>query len=545
MYSVMLVDDDYPVLEYLLQVIPWQQLGLRLQGMYVNPLEALMQAKMEMPDILITDIGMPQISGIELIRQLKEMNGELSTIILSCYNDFQFAQQAVKLNVQDYILKETISPGMINCQLEQLCGRLDELRDIKKQRHQLKHILNDNRAELKQKIIVGTLNNPIWHREEWLESLKQYSVDLEANLYLAVLYNIERHAQTKKNLNMSDDMFMYAVENVMDEVLGKTTGAVSFRYNVKTGFMLIPCRLTLKENGYNLVYDTLKQVQDSLGKYLRVKASFYLGERSRQPRELKANLLKLLNTLEHRFYLAEGFIGVIPEEGFTKADLFTYFSQALEEIKQLILQEDAQGMEDAAAKWMSYVEKHRFPPDMVKEWVLKLLLDMRVKFKSLQKFQTNYSVEVLHSTMIEIDNMNQLKSWMLMHLNEMLSQMGGIFEQSKRKEISKAQRYVEEQLHQKISLEEVANYLHLNSSYFSRLYKKETGLTFIEYVIRTKMNKARELLDNTDKTVEEISYLLGYDNKRYFVQLFKKEIGLSPLEYSGETRRGGKADALL
>ncbi|NOU93931.1 AraC family transcriptional regulator [Paenibacillus sp. LMG 31456] len=536
MYRVMLVDDDYPVLEYLSQVIPWQELDLQLQGMYENPLEALEHAKTEMPDILITDIGMPQISGIELIRQLKEMDGELCTIILSCYNDFQFAQQAVKLNVQDYVLKESISPDTIAIQLRRLCERLDELSENRKQRHQLEHIVNDNKAELKQKFLLGTLNNPIWHMEDWLDMIKQYGIDFEANPYLLVFYNIERHAQTKKNLNMSDDMLMYAIENVMDEVLGMVKGTVTFRYSIKSGVILIPCRLTLKENGYSLVNETIKKVQDSLNKYLRVQVSFYLGERSKQPLELKANLLKLLNTLEHQFYLSEGYIGVINEEEFTKADLFTFFSQALEEMKQLILQEDAQGLEEAADRWMAFVEKERFPPEMIKEWVLKLLLDMRVKFKSLQKFQTNYSVEVLHSTMSEIDHTNQLKSWMLVHLNEMLAQMGTIFKHSKRVEINKAQRYVEEHLHQKITLEEVADYLHLNSSYFSRLYKKETGLTFIEYVIQTKMNKAKELLDTTDKTVEEISYLLGYDNKRYFIQLFKNEMGVPPMAYSGATK---------
>lgn len=539
MYKVMLVDDDYPVLEYLEQIIPWDELGLLMQGMFDNPLEALEHAKSEMPDILITDIGMPQISGIELIRQLKELNGELCTIILSCYNDFHYAQQAVKLNVQDYMLKESISPDTITTQLQQLCGRLDAVRESRKQRKQLQHILHDNKAELKQKFLLGTMNNQIWHKEEWLDTLRQYGINYDAHPYLLVLYHIEQHAQTKKNLNMCDDMLMYAVDNVMDEMLEKVEGAISFRYSIKSGFLFIPCRLTVKENGYSLVHDTLKQVQNSLTQYLRVQVSFYLGERSGQPHQLKANLLKLLNTLEHRFYLPQGYIGVIKEEEFSKADLFTYFSEALEEIKQLILQEDVQGMEEAASKWMSFVEKERFPPDMVKEWVLKLLLDMRVKFKSLQKFQTNYSVEVLHSTMSEIDHTNQLKSWMLMHLEEMLSQMGTIFQQSKRGEISEAQRYVQDHLHQKITLEEVADYLHLNSSYFSRLYKKETGLTFIEYVIQTKMNKAKELLDNTDKTVEEISYTLGYDNKRYFIQLFKNEIGVPPMIYSrgSDTRR--------
>ena len=116
MYNVMLVDDDYPVLELLSETVEWEKLGLRLQSVHENGASALSHALKEMPDILITDIGMPEMNGIELTKKLKQRKPNLQVAILSCHSEFTFAQQALRLNVQEYILKDTLD--------------LDDLRDV-------------------------------------------------------------------------------------------------------------------------------------------------------------------------------------------------------------------------------------------------------------------------------------------------------------------------------------------------------------------------------------------------------------------------------
>jgi YesN/AraC family two-component response regulator len=98
-------------------------------------------------------------------------------------------------------------------------------------------------------------------------------------------------------------------------------------------------------------------------------------------------------------------------------------------------------------------------------------------------------------------------------------------------EIASACKYISDNIHRKINLEEVAQYLHLNSSYFSRLFKKEVGETFVKYVVNMKMNRAKELLDQTNYSILEISELLGYDNQSYFNKTFKGSEGISPIEY--------------
>lgn len=98
-------------------------------------------------------------------------------------------------------------------------------------------------------------------------------------------------------------------------------------------------------------------------------------------------------------------------------------------------------------------------------------------------------------------------------------------------EIANACRYIEENIHRKITLDEVASHLHLNSSYFSRLFKKEVGENFVKYVVNIKMQRAKELLEQTNCTILEISEQLGYENQSYFNKTFKSIEGISPFEY--------------
>lgn len=111
---------------------------------------------------------------------------------------------------------------------------------------------------------------------------------------------------------------------------------------------------------------------------------------------------------------------------------------------------------------------------------------------------------------------------------------------TRNEDVIKAQKYVQKHLGEKISLTEVAEHLHLNSSYFSRMYKKETGEGFIEYVTRVKMEKALELLDQSVKTVEQIAYELGFESKSYFLKTFKRFYGLSPKSFKYKNRLSTK-----
>jgi two-component system response regulator YesN len=144
-----------------------------------------------------------------------------------------------------------------------------------------------------------------------------------------------------------------------------------------------------------------------------------------------------------------------------------------------------------------------------------------------------FDADSLHKEIVEMETLSELRFWLTEHLEAVAALKGSGAGTSKRSEVMEACRYVSLRLNARISLDEVADHLHLNASYFSRLFKKESGFTFIEYVTQLKRERAKELLDQTNNTVGGICELLGYDNQSYFIKTFKTHAGVTPVEYRG------------
>lgn len=189
MYSVMLVDDDQPVLDFLSAMIPWDELGFTLHSACKNGLVALEKAGADMPDIVITDIGMPYMDGLELIRELKMRSGEVRVVVLSCMDDFTYAQQAVKLMVSDYILKETMSRELIITLLRELGGELRRRDEEKAQTLKWKSMAEHQKGLLKQRVLERIIAREL-PGSEWQSDAAELGLKPELTAHVAVLCRI-------------------------------------------------------------------------------------------------------------------------------------------------------------------------------------------------------------------------------------------------------------------------------------------------------------------------------------------------------------------
>ncbi|MCL6457416.1 MAG: helix-turn-helix transcriptional regulator, partial [Gorillibacterium sp.] len=334
----------------------------------------------------------------------------------------------------------------------------------------------------------------------------------------------------------SDQTLHFAVSNVMNEVLtGMKPTGLYVGYNVKASFILFSYKPGLQTNIYAEAAASLKIIQSTLFRVLKIHLSFIIGEGCNRPEGLKQRLNELLGGQEQRFYLQQGEIAKIipPAEEEHRQNLFSYYDQASTELREVLLGRLPDQAREVAEKWISLIRRERTPSETVKDWTLKLLLDLKLKLQSLQSIRPAYSADTLHKEIVDIDSLPALQEWLNNHLESVVATKGAGAGASKRVEVTEACQYISLRLGSRISLDEVADHLHLNASYFSRLFKKETGTTFIEYVTSLKMERAKELLDGTHCTVGEICEQLGYDNQSYFIKTFKAHTGATPVEYRG------------
>ena len=530
MFNVMVVDDDFPVLEFMTKSIHWEKLGFHLQGAYKSGPVALEHMRETRPDLLITDIEMPEMNGLELIQAAKALNSKLLIIIISCHDDFKYAQQAVKLDVFDYMLKDTLEPNSVVELLSRIQQRMSELAHMDQIGKQFKQFANENESILKTKFLRSLISRTWSNPAEWALQGKQFGLDFNHCSYIPVLGHINRHTEAKRKFSTEDSM-LFAVENIVDEVLSEQAYGVRLGYNSREFFLFFPHYDRLNFNSYERIYRVLEVMKNALWRFLKISVSFVLNDHIHEIRDIKDSVVALLNSRSQLFYEQKSFILKKGTPVFSKKDLFLYYIQASDDMRTSFIHGDLDDLKTCVDKWVNVIVTERYEPEMVREWVLKILLDIKLKFKSLQNFQTNYSVEVLHHAVTDTDTIYQLRELMLAFSTEIISLMKDFPINSSRSEIAEAQRFVFEHIHKKITLAEVSNHLYLNPSYFSRLFKKETGQNFIEYVTKMKIQRAKELLDQSNNSVEDISQMLGFENKSYFIRIFKSYVHSTPSKY--------------
>ncbi|MEF3307434.1 response regulator [Paenibacillus sp. GYB004] len=537
--SVVIVDDDVPVLDFLRHAIPWDKLGLRLAGAFENGAKAYEHAvNAEPPDLLITDIGMPQMDGLQLTERVKKLKPDVSVIILSCHDEFKYAQQAIKLGVDDYVLKETVSPATLEELLRTVVKRLEEREAAEGAGKRLASEVQSvhNRSIRKEQFIRSLLYHPIADIAGWRELASGFGIRLGSAPVLPVLLVVDNYPEAKARF-VSEDNCIFAVENVTEELLRSYGGDVAaFRVTHRELLLLFGPDPGVSGGtvGKYRVESVLKRIRAALGSYLKLSVTCMMGIASSDPLLLRSDMQRLADGRTSRFYLPEGVIADWAEPVFTQDDLFALYPQALDECRKVVLLQETDRIEPVVLAWAARIREGGYPPEAVKEWFLKMVLDLHMKFKTMEHVPSAYSREALHQTFLEAERLDRLSRYTIEAMREAASRMGAIYGQPQRAEIAEAQRFVELNIHRKISLEEVADHLHLNASYFSRLFKKETNETFVDFVTRTKMEKAKELLDLSRYTVREVADRLGYDNKSYFVKLFKAFCGVTPKEYGGK-----------
>lgn len=531
----MLVDDDYPVLELLSQTIEWEQLGVKLQGIYENGASAFEDAQDEMPDILITDIGMPKMNGIELTKRLKELNPALQVVILSCHSEFEFAKQALKLQVQDYIVKDMFDPEDLCVVVKKVKENLDSQKRKSMEQMQVQHMLDKNRENVKSRFIRQTIYQSEISEKEWFIDAGALGLQLDKRGYTATLAFVHDF-HLAKEYYLSEDNLIFSINNVMNELLKDSKlEAAHFFLEANEIFVFFPCSESINTGAFDDINENMKKIQRVIKNYLNIQLSFMVGSDCSSLSDIRKELSLLLNAKHQSFYMLPGSIIKRQIVQPVTKDLFSRYDEASSDFRDLLLRKDEGMIIPVVSNWFTHIEEAKYPPELVKEWILKLLLDLKVKLHALQLFRQEHDVECLHQEIILSHFLGELKVLLINYFKSMLYLSNEVYNQTKRKEILDAISYVSKNLEKRISLEEVASHLFLNQSYFSRLFKKEMGETFVEYVTKMKISRAKELLEQTADSVGKICERLGYDNQSYFIKLFKNHVGVTPIEF-----RGGK-----
>lgn len=531
MYKLLLVDDEILVREAIAENIKWNSLGYELVLTCANGKEAIEYVKKNVVDVIITDICMPFVDGIELSKYAYENDLGIDVIIFSGYNEFKYAQKAITYGVSEYLSKPITA-----CELSEI------LINLKKKIDKKREIEKSNKSYLKNRILIQSkmIENLIMGNEleeEVRKEIEQYRFNMGNLKYRVGIIEIDVYSDLYNKVKIKDsNMKSFIIYNISNEIIKKyDVGEVCKSDNNKALILLWTSNL---DKFSDKIYNIFREIQQEIYKVLGLTITISIGK-----------IVYSLSDLHKSYNDAEQLL--MYKYSWDESQMFD--SEKLKDISRdsIILDEVIKNIvsgiraNDKKQVKESLIEiKDSLKTAYIKKSKIYLILfEIVSQTCSLLKSCTltdELIYKIKEEVITKITESRSLRE-AIVNLNEFcLTACDAIYGQKEsycNKQAMMALDYIEKNYSDfDLNLNVICSYLCISISHFSTIFKNYTGDTFMEVLTRTRMNKAKELLENTNLKNYEISEKIGFRDPHYFSIAFKKTTGKSPKEYAKEKR---------
>lgn len=541
MLKIFLAEDEVVVRETIKRMIPWEELGFELVGEAADGEMALPLLLRQQPDLLITDIKMPFMDGLTLARLAKKKIPGLKVVILSGYDDFNYAKQAIGIGVEDYLLKPITKNALIE-RLSEIRSRYEHEKTQKEyyekfQREMQAYEKNSSR-DFFEALVGGSMDMmEVYKRAEKL------GLDIVAEAYNVLIFTMNCDEDFS---GQRDEYSSWEAESLelLENFFAGHSSAMLFRSNIFSyGVLLKGQRETIEENTRACVDEIRKilsrqdgrrewflAVGQSVERLSQIQKSYHTASRAFSQRYLyDENILYYdeMETMEHPGGQAEtednAYLQKVDVNALNPAILQKFLSNGLQEetenfVKDYFYAIGQEPMESLVFR--NYVILN------VRFSVISFIKGLGCDTNEMESADTE---EVLAESGKNMESAIAYAKKMISQAIEIRDQNSG----NKNRSILKTavdfidSHYMDEE----ISLNTVANVANVSSNHFSALFSQNMGQTFIEYLTTLRMNKAKELLRCTGMRSSEIAGEIGYKDAHYFSYLFKKTQGMTPSDY--------------
>ena len=541
MLKIFLAEDEVVVRETIKRMIPWEELGFELVGEAADGEMALPLLIRQQPDLLITDIKMPFMDGLTLARLAKKEIPGLKVVILSGYDDFNYAKQAIGIGVEDYLLKPITKNALIE-RLSEIRSRYEHEKTQKEyyekfQREMQAYEKNSSR-DFFEALVGGSMDMmEVYKRAEKL------GLDIVAEAYNVLIFTMNCDEDFS---GQRDEYSSWEAESLelLENLFAGHSSAMLFRSNIFSyGVLLKGQRETIEENTRACVDEIRKilsrqdgrrewflAVGQSVERLSQIQKSYHTASRAFSQRYLyDENILYYdeMETMEHPGGQAEtednAYLQKVDVNALNPAILQKFLSNGLQEetenfVKDYFYAIGQEPMESLVFR--NYVILN------VRFSVISFIKGLGCDTNEMESADTE---EVLAESGKNMESAIAYAKKMISQAIEIRDQNSG----NKNRSILKTavdfidSHYMDEE----ISLNTVANVANVSSNHFSALFSQNMGQTFIEYLTTLRMNKAKELLRCTGMRSSEIAGEIGYKDAHYFSYLFKKTQGMTPSDY--------------
>jgi two-component system response regulator YesN len=530
-YKVFLVEDEIVAREGIRDNVDWKSAGFEFCGEAPDGEMALLLIEKTRPDVLITDIKMPFMDGLQLCKILRERMPEIKIIILSGHDEFHYAQEAVKLGVTEYLLKPLGVQDLHNA-LGKIASQLDHDRLEQEKLSRLKSQVEDD-LRLRQekfllKLVMGGMSSSEVIRESQLLGL-----DLIANGYLVMVVEFELRAGAEQfnyyEYEQVEQIISRLVENNPDILLSKI-GVEELILIIK-GDSLEP----LQQEATFLAELIRAEVEKRTNFSLRVG----IGSLQDRMSHICQSFAEALTNLQQDVVEGSGQVDTYSETD--QAGLLDLDKSALENFLRYGVNDE---FDDFFETYIRPLGQSALQSFLVKNYVFVDLVLITAKFVHQLGGNVDQVVPEMKNVetlLMNIKTLDQLREETRHVFASVLAFRDNQARYQRALIVHQAKAYIDAHYaNPDLSLNEVAARVNLSPSHFSTVFSHETGETFKEYLTRLRIDRAKELLRTTGLKSFEVAYQSGYNDPHYFSFIFRKNTGVSPQQFRVQPQSGKK-----
>lgn len=534
MLKVFLVEDEVVMRNGIKKNIPWEQEGFEFVGEASDGELAYPLIKKEKPDILITDIRMPFMDGLELSRLVKKELPQIKIIILSGYNEFDYAKTAINIGVTDYLLKPISSAKLLEA-VKKVGDMIEKEQDNARLIKRYEKEMEENILQEKHKLWGALASNRL-STIELLEKGQRLGIDFTASAYQVFLFKLMQEGDAtgcSEELNRASEK--------VNDLAGSWEHVLSFDRSPEGWAFLIKGESA--EEVQNTYLETRKELLELVESYPKVEYFGGIGNVVQRIGDIQTSYKEAARAFSSRFFLDANQIADSAEmakvqtERDGKIDVSKMLSKKREHelVERFLKNGTVEEVDSFLDELFQNIGEQNCRSLLYRQYVV---MDL---FFCASDFLGNLEIDI-ENLPEECRDINQIVE-KAGDAEKLRYQIGNLFTETmqlrdshSKKKYSKlledAKAFIDENYkHDEMSLNTVAAQVNISPSYFSTIFSSEMGQTFVEYLTHVRLEKAKELLMCSNMRTAEIGYEVGYKDSHYFSYIFKKVVGCSPKEY--------------
>lgn len=537
--TLCVVDDIKSVIEGISRGIPWEEYGVDLVGTSLNGEDGLRMIRDLEPEIVLTDIRMPMMDGLEMTEHIMEVYPSCKVILLSGYADFEYAQAAIRIGAFDFVKKPFSIQEIVDVVLKAK-KEIEAERSKELSLQAMEQKLRESMPVLRQEYFSLLLHHKT-HAESAMERWTFLQVDMEPYDIAVMVMEIDGFMERSAHLPVREaELIRFALQNIVEETVREHTMGVIFR-ETQHRFVLL-----VNAGEEDSLGQLVEQIRMNIERYTKFTISIGIGPTVKGPGDLAESYQIAAATLAYHFYTEGNAVFHYseihdsrqkpPHVVWDKEEEILFALRSANKEKLLVLLETMKN-DIRSLDVLPRPETSLLIYGDLLSLVIRVLLE-RLPYEVVQPLEIR-CLELRSRESNTLQELQQACAAIVMEACTLLD----TFKLSEAEEtVNYALAYIGEHLDANLTVNAVAKQVHLSSSYFASLFKKVTGLTFIQHITQERLKKAKSMLIE-GKQIQEIALALGYEERRYFSDVFKKHTGMTPSEFRQAYMDGTLGDA--